>query len=175
MKNDNKRLIHNNDINPFGLGSDVPIKVFVKKGEKVKAEFENGEKISGATVDKPKYGDGAAFCKVFKFGAKRVREADSCGKDLFLYIVEVMPQDIDWLILKPSEVVTGMELSSDRNYYKGINELVRCGVIAKGKSAYKYFINILCLFNGDRAKFVEKYITEYKKLPPNIRFEYENR
>jgi hypothetical protein len=44
----------------------------------------------------------------------------------------------------------------------GLAVLVECGIIARSDSHFKYFINPLVVFNGDRVTFAKTYVKRKK-------------
>jgi hypothetical protein len=44
----------------------------------------------------------------------------------------------------------------------GLAVLVECGIIARSDSHFKYFINPLVVFNGDRVTFAKTYVRKKK-------------
>ena len=49
------------------------------------------------------------------------------------------------------------------NILTGLSCLIECGIIARSNKAYKYFINPLVVFNGDRVSFAKTYIKRKKE------------
>ena len=45
----------------------------------------------------------------------------------------------------------------------GLSGLIECGIIARSDSHFKYFINPLVVFNGDRVTFAKTYIKKKKE------------
>ena len=47
----------------------------------------------------------------------------------------------------------------------GLSCLVEQGIIARSTNPYKYYLNPLVVFNGDRITFADSYIKKKKKIP----------
>jgi hypothetical protein len=86
------------------------------------------------------------------------------AKDIFLYVLFKLEYGKDWIWLNRSGCMNDSGIKAVVTYDKGIEELVRCGVLSLVFGYDDVFwINPVYLFNGSRVK----------KFPSNVRVEYD--
>jgi predicted transcriptional regulator len=64
-----------------------------------------------------------------------------------------------------SEIVKTQFGMSKQTFYRGLEELLKNGFIARHKSTGWFFINPAMFFNGDRARFIKEYRLKEDKKP----------
>jgi len=90
-------------------------------------------------------------------------ELTSRSRDLFLYVLNHAPQDLDYINLKQSIVCRNIRMSKP-TLISAIKELSDVGVICR-KSQSEYWINPYYIFRGNRVKFYqENYPNKIEKL-----------
>jgi predicted transcriptional regulator of viral defense system len=65
-------------------------------------------------------------------------------------------RDVFYIDYEEAKQITGY--SADNIIRTGLSSLVEQGIIARSRNPYKYYINPLVVFNGDRITFAETYI-----------------
>jgi intergrase/recombinase len=68
----------------------------------------------------------------------------------------------DEIIFDVEECLNFTHYKSKDTIYRGIVELIKAEIIARGKNDYKYFINPLVIFNGNRLTFAKTYVRKHK-------------
>lgn len=66
------------------------------------------------------------------------------------------------------------QIQTDKAVYKGLAELVKAEIIARGPADNLWFINPLIVFNGDRVTFAKTYVRK-KTLAAQKKEEAEKR
>jgi hypothetical protein len=70
-----------------------------------------------------------------------------------MYVMDIIQQDSDIIILD-RDLYCRYSGNGKNIYYRGIRELVRCGVIMKRGSGGSYWINPHVMYNGNRKLLV---------------------
>jgi hypothetical protein len=102
--------------------------------------------------------DEEQFAKVYLSQFAAFWELTKPAIRVFGYILtKVKPkQDYFYFDMEDSMAYTGY--THRNNILTGLSCLIECGIIARSNKAYKYFINPLVVFNGDRVSFAKTYI-----------------
>ena len=95
---------------------------------------------------------------------------------VFGYILTQLKPNKDEFIFDREECMEYTGYKSDKSVFIGLASLLNNEIIARGKTDYKYFINPMIAFNGNRVTFAKTYIKtqkanqkEYQELPlPDI-------
>jgi hypothetical protein len=83
---------------------------------------------------------------------------------VFGYILTVLKPKQDNFIFDMADSLAYTQYSQRNHVLTGLSCLIECGIIARSNKAYKYFINPLVVFNGDRVTFAKTYIKKQKAL-----------
>jgi uncharacterized protein YcaQ len=62
-----------------------------------------------------------------------------------------------------SECLEHTKYSTEKSVFEGLSTLIECGIVARSNRHYKYFVNPLVVFNGDRVTFAKTYIKKQKE------------
>lgn len=81
---------------------------------------------------------------------------------VFTYILSVLPPKSDKFYFDISECSKYTGYSAKSSIFTGLAELIEAKIIARTKNHYKYYINPLVVFNGDRVTFAKTYIKKKK-------------
>ncbi len=82
---------------------------------------------------------------------------------VFGYILNQLVPNKDEFIFDREECMEYTGYKSDKSVFIGLAELLNAEIIARGNRDYKYFINPMVVFNGNRISFVDTYVKKKKK------------
>jgi hypothetical protein len=144
----------------------VKKKVFIKGNKSVLTQVinDNGEIVAHSAFLKTIEVDESQFVKVYlsRFGA--FYELNKSSIKVFGYILNkcIIPnKDIFYIDFDEAKAFTGY--SANNIIRAGLSCLVQQGIIARSTNPYKYYLNALVFFNGDRITFADSYIKRRKK------------
>lgn len=83
---------------------------------------------------------------------------------VFGYIINNLKPKQDEFFLEMNKCLEYTEYKHPKDVLSGIANLIECGIIARSDSHFKYFINPLVVFNGDRVTFAKTYIKKKKSV-----------
>ena len=72
------------------------------------------------------------------------------------------------IIFSQEDCLEYTKYSSKATVYKGLAELVKSEIIARGPADNLWFINPLIMFNGDRVTFAKQYVKKQSKLTKSL-------
>lgn len=82
---------------------------------------------------------------------------------VFGYILTVLKPKQDSFMFDMVDCLTHTKYSTEKSVFEGLSSLIECGIVARGNRHYKYFINPLVVFNGDRVTFAKTYVKKRKE------------
>ncbi|WP_018622698.1 hypothetical protein [Spirosoma luteum] len=82
---------------------------------------------------------------------------------VFGYIITILRPKQDEFFLEMNKCLEYTRYTHANSVLSGLATLVECGIIARSDSHFKYFINPLVVFNGDRVTFARTYIKKKKE------------
>lgn len=82
---------------------------------------------------------------------------------VFSYILTVIKPKQDSFIFEMDECLKYTEYASEQSVFLGLSALIEAGIIARSNRHYKYYINPLVVFNGDRVAFTKMYVRKKKE------------
>ena len=86
---------------------------------------------------------------------------------VFSYILTILQPKKDSFIFMMDDCISYTGYSQRNHIITGLSNLIEAGIIARTKYNFKYFINPLVIFNGDRVTFAKTYIKKVKKIEIN--------
>ena len=101
--------------------------------------------------------DSTRFVKLFLDGIRQAAGLSKTGLQVFELVYHRMRENpgSDQIIL--NQYVAKDHGMSDRNYQRGVRELLEKGFLFRSPSDGVFFVNIRFMFNGDRLAFVKSY------------------
>ena len=101
--------------------------------------------------------DSTRFVKLFLDGIRQAAGLSKTGLQVFELVYHRMRENpgSDQIIL--NQYVAKDHGMSDRNYQRGVRELLEKGFLFRSPSDGVFFVNIRFMFNGDRLAFVKAY------------------
>lgn len=135
-------------INPFIVDSDgFPYKEVVQ-WKQTKPFSEDGVAVKFVAkgvrcIEKDRY------VKVYFDWIEVLRGLSYSGINMLLYVMDIIQYNSDVIILDRDLCCKHSNFGKNV-YYRGIKDLVRCGIIMKRGSGVSYWINPHVMFNGNR-------------------------
>lgn len=109
--------------------------------------------------------DEAQFAKVYLSQFTAFWELSKSAIRVFGFIINILKPKKDEFFLEMNKCLEYTKYKHPKDVLSGLSALIECGIIARSDSHFKYFINPLVVFNGDRVSFAKTYIK--KKQVPN--------
>lgn len=129
-----------------------------------------GEVVGNTTFVKKKVVDDEQFTKLYLTQFEAFFDLSQAGLKVFGYIMTCMKAASDMIYFDKEACKTYTNYNSYASIYKGIAELLNCGIIARGWSDSIFFLNPLIIWNGSRVTFV----TQYEKKSKSKQIEDKN-
>lgn len=102
------------------------------------------------------------FAKVYLSQFTAFWELTKPAIRVFGYILSILKPKQDEFFLEMNKCLSYTKYTHANSVLSGLAVLVECGIIARSDSHFKYFINPLVVFNGDRVTFAKTYIKKKK-------------
>jgi len=106
--------------------------------------------------------DEEKFAKVYLSQFASFWELTKPAIRVFGYIISVLKPKQDYFTFDMSDCLAHTKYSTEKSVFEGLSALITCGIVARGNRHYKYFINPLVVFNGDRVAFTKLYVKKKK-------------
>ena len=145
--------VHDNTVRKYRNASNTGEKAILEA-----IDPNTGEVLGHTSFVRQIKVDEEKFVKLYMSGFQRFFNLSTAGIRMFCYFVNHIAIGRDVVIFDLQEALTYTRYTSTRSIYKGISELLAAGIIAKRDRAFQYFINPLCLFNGNRITYVDSYV-----------------
>jgi hypothetical protein len=107
--------------------------------------------------------DEQKFAKVYLSQFSSFWELSKPAIRVFGYILTVLKPKHDDFIFDMDDCLSYTKYSQRNHILTGLANLIECQIIAKSNKDYKYFINPLMVFNGDRVAFTKMYVKKKKE------------
>jgi hypothetical protein len=107
--------------------------------------------------------DEQQFAKIYVSQFAAFWELTKPAIRVFGYIITRLKPKQDFLYFDMEDCLKHTGYSQANHILTGLSCLVECGIIARSNKTYKYFINPLVVFNGDRVSFAKTYIKKKKQ------------
>lgn len=124
---------------------------------------ESGEMLGQTTFMRRIEVDEDQFAKLYLAQFQAFFDLTTAGIRVFGYIMTCMKPRKDMILFDREECLEFTKYKGVESVYRGLTELLKAGIIARGKTDNLYFINPLIVFNGDRARFVHEYVKKPRK------------
>lgn len=159
---------HKNKENPFmkqaieGIENHVVKKYKSSTGSTKKAvvavaDMDTGEIFKTSFIRQIEV-DEEQFTKLYLSNFAAFFDLSTAAIRVFGYIMTCMKPRNDMIIFSLEDCLEYTRYSSKATVYKGLAELVKSEIIARGPADNLWFINPLIMFNGDRVTFAKQYI-----------------
>jgi hypothetical protein len=117
--------------------------------------------------------DKERFVKLFLDGVRKTAGLSSTGLTIFELIYNQVRENPNSDEIKMSYMVAQSALPNiaERTYRRGLRELLDKEVIFRSPVDGVFFVNIRCMFNGDRLAFVKAYHLKGSTYQPELQLE----
>jgi len=117
--------------------------------------------------------DKERFVKLFLDGVRKTAGLSSTGLTIFELIYNQVRENPNSDEIKMSYMVaqSGLPDIAERTYRRGLRELLDKEVIFRSPVDGVFFVNIRCMFNGDRLAFVKAYHLKGSAYQPELQLE----
>lgn len=149
----------------------VKKKVFIKGSKAVVNQVinDNGEIVAHSAFLRTIEVDETQFVKVYLSRFEVFYDLNKSAIKVFGYILNkclIPNKDVFYIDYDEAKNFTGY--SANNIVRTGLSCLVENGMIARSTNPYKYFMNPMVVFNGDRITFADTYVKKRKRIPePN--------
>ncbi|GAA4461113.1 hypothetical protein GCM10023189_36440 [Nibrella saemangeumensis] len=107
--------------------------------------------------------DEEKFAKLYISQLTAFWELNKQAMRVFSYILTVIKPKQDTFLFEMDECLKYTGYASEQSVFLGLTALIEAGIIARSNRHYKYFINPLVVFNGDRVAFTKMYVKKKKE------------
>jgi hypothetical protein len=107
--------------------------------------------------------DEEKFAKLYLSQFTAFWELPKSAIRVFGFIINVLKPKKDEFYLEMTKCLEYTQYKHPKDVLSGLSGLIECGIIARSDSHFKYFINPLVVFNGDRVTFAKTYIKKKKE------------
>lgn len=134
-----------------------------KKAISLVVDPDSGEVMGQTTFMRQIEVDEDKFTKLYLGQFQLFFDLTTAGIRVFGYIMTCMKPKNDMVYFDRDDCIAYTKYKSVESVYRGLTELLKAGIIARGKNDNIYFINPLIIWNGDRARFVTEYVKKSRK------------
>lgn len=106
--------------------------------------------------------DEEKFAKVYLSQFASFWELSKPAIRVFGYIITVLKPKQDNFTFDMADCLAYTKYNTEKSVFEGLSALITCGIVARGNRHYRYFINPLVVFNGDRVAFTKMYVKKKK-------------
>lgn len=106
--------------------------------------------------------DEEQFAKIYLSNFSAFFDLKSQAIKVFGYILTQLVPNKDEFYFDRDDCKTYTSYKSDKSVFIGLASLLENNIIARGKNDYKYFINPMIAFNGNRVTFAKTYVKKKK-------------
>lgn len=106
--------------------------------------------------------DEERFAKVYLNQFASFWDLPSTAIRVFGYVINILKPKQDSFTFDLEDCIAYTKYKTKKSVFEGLSALIECGIIARGNRHYKYFINPLVVFNGDRVAFTRMYVKKKK-------------
>lgn len=126
-----------------------------KKAVVALADTETGEVFKTSFIRQIEV-DEEQFTKLYLSNFAAFFDLSQAAIRVFGYFMTCMKPKNDLIIFNRKKCLEYTKYKTDKAVYKGLAELVKAEIIARGPADNLWFINPLIVFNGDRVTFADK-------------------
>jgi hypothetical protein len=107
----------------------------------------------------------AQFAKLYLSQFEHFWDLPKSAIRVFGYILTCLVPKKDEFYFDMDDCLKYTKYSSEKSVFEGLAALIETGIVARTTKHYRYFINPMVVFNGDRVTFAKTYIK--KKATPD--------
>ncbi len=124
----------------------------------LQAVDQNGEVIGTTSFVRQVEVDEDKFIKIYLSNFQQFFELTTRAIRMFGYIIRAMRVGSDLIYFDVEEAMEYTKYKNKKSIYQGLAELLAADIIARGKNENLYYINPLCIFNGNRINFIHSVV-----------------
>ena len=109
----------------------------------------------------------AQFAKLYLNQFEHFWDLPKSAIRVFGYILTRLIPKKDEFLFDMSECLAYTKYSTNKSVFEGLTALIDTGIVARTTKHYKYFVNPMVVFNGDRVSFTKTYIKKKQGTNPN--------
>jgi hypothetical protein len=128
-----------------------------KKGIVVSCDTDTGEIFKTSFIRQIEVDDDK-FAKLFLSNFSAFFDLSQAAIRVFGYILTCLKPKSDTFIFRIEKAIEYTKYETAKPIYKGLEELLKGEVIARGPIDSMWFINPLVVFNGDRVSFTKAFV-----------------
>ena len=106
--------------------------------------------------------DEEQFAKIYLSNFSAFFDLQPSAIKVFGYILNNLLPNKDFFYFNREDCMNYAGYKSDSSIFKGLAQLLKSEIIARGKTDYIYFINPMIFFNGNRISFAKTYVKKKK-------------
>jgi hypothetical protein len=144
---------------------------FISYNEEEKTSNENsGSKIIGSTAGEISIDgktvsrriistmkDKKEFIKVFRESIKTILQLSATAQKILWYIMDSLPINKNVVVITNDACMDACGFKNRKSVRDGIIELLDKNILTRSSVKYKYWVNPIVMFNGDRIEFIREY------------------
>lgn len=133
---------------------------FIAMGNKEVVDKSTGEVSDGGDqilMGKRRVVDEDEFAKIYSNELRRHLNASKGDMEMVFYFASIMEYNVGHVWFDLEHCIENTNLS-EGTIYRSLANLCKAGVIARSNRHYKYFINPIVMFKGDRVVVVQEYV-----------------
>jgi len=112
---------------------------------------------------KIEYVDEEQFIKLFRTELGALWDLPKPALRVFTYVMNALIINEDSIFFDPNECMEYTGYKAKKSVINGLCKLIEHGIIARSTIPYRYFINPMILFNGNRVTFARTYVKKRKR------------
>lgn len=124
----------------------------------LQAVDQDGEVVGTTSFVRQVEVDEDKFIKIYLSNFQQFFELTTRAIRMFGYIIQAMRVGSDLVYFDLDEALNYTGYKTKASIYQGLAELLAADIIARGKNDNLYYINPLCIFNGNRISFINSYV-----------------
>lgn len=133
-----------------------------KKGVVMSCDTETGEVFKTSFIRQVEV-DEQQFAKLYLNNFAAFFDLSQAAIRVFGYILTCMKPKQDSFIFRLEKALEYTNYATVKPIYKGLEELLKAEIIARGPIENFWFINPMIIFNGDRVSFTKTYVKKKSK------------
>lgn len=126
--------------------------------------METGEQVGHSAFMRYIEVDDDKFTKLYLSEFAAFWDLTKPALRVFGYIINQIKPNSDRFMFDVEECKKYTQYNTYKSIIEGLNRLIDCGIIARSKKHYMYFINPMMFFNGNRLTFAKTYVKKVKKI-----------
>lgn len=146
-------VVNSNIVKKFKAASNTDEKAILRA-----VDPNSGEIMGVTSFIRQVEVDEDQFVKIYLSNFQQFFNLSTAALRVFGYFINNVQVGSDLVLFSLEEASAYTQYKSKASIYKGIAELLKANIIARGATDERYYINPMCAFNGNRINFVKSYV-----------------